>query len=342
MVQVPHIDAKLQGAGGDDDAIAVLAEGLFRLAPFGKAQGRVGDEGAYLQVPQGAGQLLDPGAAVAEDQPLRPPVQYGDDNGRVRQGADMIDGHIRIGRGCGLPHHHPRPAAGEPAQQFPRITDGGRQPDALDGAKGECAHPVQDRPQMPAPVVPGKGVQLIHDGHTQGAEPGGPVHPQRDEHALQGLRHRQQYVRGIPQAAGLGPLADIAVPDLDAPPHQGRIAAQASFQVVEQGLDRTDVQDTQATPVLGEHARQHGDDRRLGLAARGGRKHQTMAAGQDGRNGRKLLWAQRLPAERIDDVVGNRGVKPIEGTGTHSSMSSRPIWPARSWAVISAPPMVRA
>ena len=59
---------------------------------------------------QRGGELLDPGAAVAEDQPLLAAVQRGDHRGGVVDGADVVELDLAVGGSRPRPAR--RPTAG--------------------------------------------------------------------------------------------------------------------------------------------------------------------------------------------------------------------------------------
>ena len=73
----------------------------------------------------------------------------------------------------------------------------------------------QDGEEVPAPVVTGKGVQLIDDHGAKVSEKSPMLEASRHQHHLEGLRSREQEVRRL--TTDPGPLAahDIAMPDLD-------------------------------------------------------------------------------------------------------------------------------
>ena len=90
-VEVADVDPQLQGAGGDDHAVAALGERLLGLPALVQAQRAVRDERLDPPHPQLGGELLDPRPAVAEDQPLLAPVQGGDHRGGVVEVADVVE-----------------------------------------------------------------------------------------------------------------------------------------------------------------------------------------------------------------------------------------------------------
>ena len=67
--------------------------------------------------------------------------------------------------------------------------------------------------QVPAPVVSGKGVDLVHDHHAQAAEQPAGIDIGRDQHHLQRLRRRQQAIGRVAEDLPPGRLLDVAVPE---------------------------------------------------------------------------------------------------------------------------------
>ena len=128
-VQVAHVDAQLQDAGGHDHAVVPVGEGVFRLPALLLAERAVRDEGRDAQLLQPSAQFLRSGTAIDEDQPLLAAMQPGDDHGRVPQRADVVQLHLGL-RAAALrrPEHDAIPLQ-EPASQsmsisgFPTVAD---------------------------------------------------------------------------------------------------------------------------------------------------------------------------------------------------------------------------
>ena len=95
-------------------------------------------------------------------------------------------------------------------------------------------------------------------------------------------------------------------------PSQLRIARQPGQQVVQQRLQRADVDDRQAGPAPRVHRGQQREHRRLGLAARRRREQQRVGPVQDRPGCLFLQRAQRRPAQGVDDVVHHDRVQPVQ------------------------------
>ena len=114
--------------------------------------------------------------------------------------------------------------------------------------------------------------------------------------------------------------ADVAVPQIDAPSDQGAVGLEARLEVVQEGLDRTDVENTQPAPLFGQHPRQQRKHCGLGLAAGGGRQQQDVVAIQHRTDGVLLKRPERPPPERVDDVMLKGWMQTLErGFVTHGS-----------------------
>lgn len=85
------------------------------------------------------------------------------------------------------------------------------------------------------------------------------------------------------------------------------------MEIVEQRPDRTEVEDTQASPILAQHPGQDWQDGSLRLPARCWGHHDNVVTPKD--NGYDLLLErpQLTPAKTVDDVVLKTGMEEIEG-----------------------------
>jgi hypothetical protein len=80
-VEIADVDAELERARRDNDAVGLGRERRLGLPPLVDREGAVGHEGSDARPAQPVRQLLDPCAAVGEDQPplaAIDPRQYGD------------------------------------------------------------------------------------------------------------------------------------------------------------------------------------------------------------------------------------------------------------------------
>ena len=178
---------------------------------------------------------------------------------------------------------------------------------------------------MPAPVVGGKGVEFVDHDRFDRAEQPGVVDTGRNQHRLEGFRGGQQQVRRF----GLEPPpiggADISMPDRGPASDQPGQMGEARFEIVEQGLDRTDIKDGKPGPALLQHRREQRQHGGLCLAPRGGGEHQHVRARENGLDGPELHRPQVRPAQRIDDMVLDGGVEAVEGGHGSNSMSSTSV-----------------
>ena len=197
---------------------------------------------------------------------------------------------------------------------------------------------------MPAAVVPGEGVDLVDDHRPQVAEQAAGIDVRRDQHHLQRLRRGEQAVGRVAEHVPPGGRGHVAVPEGRSPAQERAVPLEPNVEVVEQGLDRADVEHAQARPALGEHAGGDGQEGRLGLAARRGRQHDHVLPGQDARDHLLLEGPQLPPAQAVDDVVLDRRMELVEVAHRSSSISSTSDAPiaCRSTGVSSVSAMVRA
>ena len=151
---------------------------------------------------------------------------------------------------------------------------------------------------MPAAIVAGERMQLVDDDGLDVLEEHARIRAARHEHHLDRLGRGQQQIGTIAQDRPPPGRADIAVPEIDAPSDQVAVGPETRFDVVQEGLERTDVEHAQPAPLFGEHPRQERKHRGLGLAAGGGRQHQGVVAVQHGADGLLLERPKRRPAER--------------------------------------------
>ncbi len=313
-VQVADVDAELQGRGGHDHAVPGLAEGRLGLPALVDRQRGVGQERRHVVAAQSGGQLLDPGAAVGEHQTLLPPVQAGDDGGGVVKRADVVHRHLGprssgFGRRVDDLSRLGDAASLQPRQQAVRVTDRCRQPEALHRPTSQGADALEQRQKVPAAVVASEGVDLVDDDGADAAQERSGIDAGRDHHDLERLGRRQQDVGRFGQHPRSHRPPDVAVPQPSGATHHLRVGLQPGMQVVQQRLERADVQHRQAVPVLGEHPGQDREDRRLGLPACGGCQHDRVLACQHRTDRLLLQRAQRRPPEGVDHVVDHGGVQ---------------------------------
>ena len=250
-VQVAHVDAELQRGGGHDHAVPRLGERLLGPPPLVQRQRGVRQERGDPARPQRRADLLHQLPGVAEHQPLLAPVQRRDHRRGVAHRPHVIQldvpGRCRasrershVGR-----NHHARtlaaPRSLQPAQQLGRVPDRRRQPDPLDRPSGHPGQPLQHREQMPAPVVAGERVHLVHHDRPQPGEQRLVRDLEADQHGLQRLRRGQQHVRRIAQEPLPRRRPHVAVPDRGPAAQPAGVRVQPGQQVVQQRLERAHV-----------------------------------------------------------------------------------------------------
>ena len=169
----------------------------------------------------------------------------------------MIDRDVGLRAHRCTAHHSTVPGGCEPSQQLGGVADRCRQTDALQRSFQILVQPMQHRAHVPPSVIRRERMQFIDDHGTQVAEPCWPIDPHRNQHGLDGFGCRQQDVGGISKRPVLAGLRDVAMPHLYTPTHQPGVVGEPVLQVVQQRLDRADVQHARPGPGLGQHPRQH-------------------------------------------------------------------------------------
>jgi hypothetical protein len=118
---------------------------------------------------------------------------------------------------------------------------------------------------MPAAIGASEGMHFIDDDHSHALEQRPVVDAARDEHRLQGFRRREQNVGWVVQNPLACARADVTVPQRHCATKPLAVLLESGKQVVDERLQRGDVDHAQPAPVLVHHARQGGEDGRLGL-----------------------------------------------------------------------------
>src|SRR5436309_113289 len=103
---------------------------------------------------------------------------------------------------------------------------------------------------------------------------------------------------------------------------QLEVALEPLLLIVEQRTDGAHVEDTEAGPHLGEYLRDDRKKRRLGLPASGRGEDHEVSPAQIPFDRRTLDVPQLSPTERVDDVVLQGWVEPVESVHASISMSS--------------------
>jgi hypothetical protein len=134
---------------------------------------------------------------------------------------------------------------------------------------------------MPTTVIPGKRMDLVHDYRFNPIEESSMVHTAGYQHGLDRLWGGQETIRRPLQGLPTACLIDITVPHLARPAEETQVGLKAGVQVVEKRLERANIQDAGARPLLRKHPRNQGEDGRLRLAAGGGSQKEAMRTPQD-------------------------------------------------------------
>ena len=121
-------------------------------------------------------------------------------------------------------------------------------------------NPGEDRQQVPATIIASKRMKFVNHHYPYILEEVGVVDLGRNQHGLKRLRGREQAVRRIGDDLTLFTLGSIPVPASRPSADQLEVAGEAVFLVVQESLDRADVQDRQPFPGLREHLRKHGKE----------------------------------------------------------------------------------
>src|SRR5258708_1631045 len=109
-------------------------------------------------------------------------------------------------------------------------------------------------------------MQLVNHHRSHAPEQSAVIDPDGDHDRLDRLRRDQKDLRGIAERTPAGSVADVAVPETGPEADERGVALNPWLDVVEQGLERADVEHREAAPPLGRHTREQGKHRRLRLA----------------------------------------------------------------------------
>ena len=169
--------------------------------------------------------------------------------------------------------------------------------------------------KMPAPVVAGERVRLVHHHSPHVGEPPLVGDTRGHQHRFQRLGGGEEQVGRLGEEPVPFWLADVAVPASDPSADELAVAFEPPLEVVEQRPQRAYVQHRQAPPVLGEHPRQQRQHRRFGFAAGGGGGGDQVVPGENRFDGGGLQRPQHLPAEAVDDVMLDGRVEALERRG---------------------------
>ena len=165
---------------------------------------------------------------------------------------------------------------------------------------------------MPAPVPGTEGMRLVHDHGSQASEQPLMVHACADEHGLERFRRGEQQVGQIGERGLATGRRGVTVPERNPSADPCAVGLQPGEQVVQQRLQRAQIDDREAVPALLFHRGQHGKQGGFGLSAGGRCEQERVAAVKDGGDGLVLQRAERRPAEAVHQVVDDDRVEPPE------------------------------
>ena len=268
--------------------------------------------------PQLGGELLDPRPAVAEDQPLLAPVQGRDDRGGVVQAADVVEHDLGLpargppGDGSRAAADRSRPrASASSSSSLPTVAERPirwRSRPASRPIRWSSASRCQPRSsRAKAWTSSTTTARTPANSRSWRIEAG-------DQHRLQRLGRRQQAVGRLRQNPPLDRGRHVAVPDGGPAADQAVVALQPLLLVVEQGLDRADVEHGQPVP-----AARPGPGRSAGrrpprsCRRRSGPGPAGCAPSRTAVDRQLLHRPQRPPAQGVDDLVLERRMQPVEG-----------------------------
>ena len=162
---------------------------------------------------------------------------------------------------------------------------------------GQPSDPLQHAHQVGAAVGPCHRVDLVDDRHAQVAEQLGGVDPRRHQHDLQRFRGRHQQLGRLPQESPAFVVRRVAVPDKVVQADHLGVQAEPLRLIVQQGLDRSDVDGTDRLRLVRDHPGQRRKHGGFGLAAGRGSENDGVHPAQD-RLARLLLdRPQARPAQ---------------------------------------------
>ena len=339
-VEVADVDAELQGAGGDDDAVARLGERLLGAAALVGGQRGVGQEGRHARAPAAAAPSSSTGCRDSQKTSrFSPAVQRGDDRGGVVDRADVVELDVagrrrRRSRLAGRRRRARRPA---PAV-CPRPT-----PAARSAARRGCRRWPTGRCAGAAGRRRGSGVPARRAGASPGRRrrrraprrrrrPAGRRRTRRwSTLALTSIDSSDSGVvsrmsgrsRRIARRCG---SVDVAVPERGAAAEPAGVRLEPGQQVVEQRLERADVEHRQcpASRSLGHPATAAGRSPPRSCRRRSGASSRASSPASSGAIAASCS-GRRPASQRVDDVVQDDRVQQVDGAHgqRHSSSVDR-------------------
>ena len=201
----------------------------------------------------------------------------------------------------------PAAARGQKPSRLFGIADGGGEPYPSRRTAGQGAKPLDKAEGLQSAVRPKQRVDLVDDDETKIPEQRGDLHMLVDHQRFQRFGGDLQYTGGPAQQRAFSRLSHVAVPAPDGDVLFLAQLFQPSELVVDQSLERGNVQNPHSLRRVFVQQRKDREKGRLGLAGSGGcrQKHIFLRA-ENGVAGGVLHGAQILPAGTVD-VLADKG-----------------------------------
>jgi hypothetical protein len=340
-IEVADVDAELERGRAHDAGRDAMIEALLGQRPLLLRDRAVVDEHLGARAAHVLGDDLGDRPRLTEEQAL---ARLGHLRGRLGQGRQRVvadDQQLALGRRVrGIDDRAlALGAALQPHRDLLGVADGRAQADALDVVARERGEPLDHADQVGAAVGAGHGVDLVDDDDPQIGEQPGRVDRLRHQHDLERLGRGHQQLGRLAQEGATLVAGGVPVPDEAAEPDHLRVAVEALGLVVEQRLDRGDVERADALRLIADQRREHREHAGLGLAAGGRREDHGVVAREQHLAGQLLHRAQAGPAEAGDDRLLQAGMQPREHAHGGHHTSSTGIGPdsSPSTSLITAP-----
>ena len=176
-------------------------------------------------------------------------------------------------------------AALQPRQELRGVAYRRGQSNPLQRTASQLRDAFHNSQQMPTPIVPGKGMDLVDDDGTYICKELPRIRQGRDQHRFERFWCGQQDVRTVEDLAFADSCGGVSMPYRRGASEPTGVGSDPRLQVVQQRAQGTHVEDRRPCPRLLSHAGQQWKQRCLGLAAGCGSQEQAIVAAQDGTDG---------------------------------------------------------
>ena len=317
-----HVDAELERRGGDEARDQAGLQQLLDLGPLlARERAVVGARDRLVgELVEPQGQPLGEPAVVDEDD-RRAVLPHEVEQGGIDRGPDrarrrlVAGAHHDLGGPCGLAQPEigaglahvlerddhlevellaracvdelDRPAAGDEPSDLLQRPLRRREPDALERLVGGALETLERQRQMGAALGAGDGVHLVDD---HGLDPAQHLPALRGEEQIERLGGGDQDVGRRPQHLAALALVGVARPHADRQrrAEPGERAAEVALDVVVEGLERRDVEQSQPLAGARVEAVDPGQERSQGLPRAGRSLHEHVRTARDHGPGGKL------------------------------------------------------